>query len=462
MTEGLEAIPGSFRDPAGFVFRRDGVLYRHVGELHRANYDLIHGSGLYEALVDSELLIPHEEVDVPTEVDPYRILRPQPIEFVSYPYEWCFSELRDAALATLRVQRVAMEHGMSMRDASAYNVQFRNGRPILIDTLSFEAVPEGRPWIAYRQFCQHFLAPLALMSYRDIRLSQLLRDHIDGIPLDLATRLLPWQARLRVPLLLHLFLHARSQRRHLRNDAPAEQISPRMSPRALRALLDSLRRAIEGLRTPTASAGWLTYDDTAHHYREEDTRTKEAAVEALIDRVKPKTIWDLGANVGRFSRLGSSRGIATVAFDLDADCVEATYRRMQAEGDRHLLPLVFDLANPSPAIGWANEERMTLAERGPADLCLALALVHHLAIGNNVPLPRIARFLADIARWTAVEFVPKTDEKVSFLLKNRDDIFPDYTAAGFERAVARWFDIDRRVPIGASGRVLYLLRRRSA
>jgi hypothetical protein len=456
-----QPVLGSFRDPAGFVFRRDDVLYRQVGDLHRSDYELLRTSGLYDVLVASDLLIPHEEVDVePAAPSAYRVLRPEQVGFISYPYEWCFSQLRDAALATLRLQSIAMDHGMSLRDASAYNIQFHHGRPVLIDTLSFEAIPEGRPWVAYRQFCQHFLAPLALMSYRDVRLGQLLRNHVDGLPLDLAVRLLPRRARLRVPLLLHLFLHSRSQRRHQGDTAPVRDRAPKMSLKALRGLLDSLRNAIEHLRVPTASAGWSAYDDEVEHYGTEGTRAKEAAVEAFIQEVAPGTLWDLGANVGRFSRLASSRGIPTVSFDLDPDCVESSYERVRGGGDGELLPLVLDLANPSPAIGWANEERMTLAQRGPADLSLALALVHHLAIGNNVPLPRIAQFLAEISRWAVIEFVPKSDEKVAILLLNREDVFPDYTVAGFEGAVAPWFDVHRRAEIAESGRVLYLLRAR--
>jgi hypothetical protein len=461
VTGSRQEVPGSFRDPGGFMFFRGGVLYRHVGEPHRSRYDLLMGSGLYEELTASELLVPHEEADIePEDSGAYRILRPEPVGFVSYPYEWSFSQLRDAALATLRVQAIAMEHGMSLRDASAYNVQFHHGHPTLIDTLSFEALPEGRPWVAYRQFCQHFLAPLALMSYLDVRMGQLLRDHADGVPLELAVRLLPRRARLRAPLLFHLFLHARSQRRHLRDTAPAAERAPRMSVQGLRGLLESLRNAIDGLRAPTASAGWSAYEDEADHYGEQARGAKEAAVEAVIDLVDPRSIWDLGANVGRFSRLGSSRGILTIAFDLDPDCVETNYRRVRDERERNLLPLLLDLTNPSPAIGWANEERMTLAQRGPADLCLALALIHHLAIGNNVPLPRIAKFLADVSRWAVIEFVPKNDQKVALMLMNREDVFPDYTVEGLERAVAPWFEVERRMPIDGSARILYLLKRR--
>jgi len=228
----------------------------------------------------------------------------------------------------------------------------------------------------------------------------------------------------------------------------------------MRGLLDSLQNAVEGLRAPAATPGWSAYDVESDHYAAGAARAKEEIVGTLIARVGPRTVWDLGSNVGRFSRLASSEGISSVAFDLDPGCVEANYRAALAEDDRYLLPLVLDLMDPSPAIGWANEERMSLLERGPADLALMLALIHHLAIGNNVPLPRIAKFLAQLCRWAVVEFVPKDDEKVSLLLLDRDDIFPDYTSDGFEASVVPWFEIDERVPIDGSTRVLYLLKRR--
>ena len=217
--------------------------------------------------------------------------------------------------------------------------------------------------------------------------------------------------------------------------------------------------AVGGLKAPGAAPGWSAYDSGADHYAADAARAKEEIVDGLITRVGPQTLWDLGANVGRFSRLASSRGIATIAFDLDPACVEANYRQVLAGVDRHLLPLVLDLMDPSAAIGWANEERMSLEERGPADLCLMLALIHHLAIANNVPLPRIARFLAQLCRWAVVEFVPKSDEKVSRLLLDRDDIFPDYTEAGFRAAFEpAWTTVDR-LPVAGTPRVLFILRR---
>jgi len=464
-----DAVPGSFRDPRGFLFHRDGVLYRHVDASAAADYDLFESSGLRASLHDAGLLIPHEEDPaLAAERGAARVLRPEVVPFISYPYEWSFSQLRDAALLTLRLQSTAMDHGMSLRDASAYNVQFHRGRPLLIDTLSFERLPEGTPWVAYRQFCQHFLAPLALMSYRDVRLGLMLRDHLDGVPLDLAASLLPRRAQARPPLQLHLFLHAKSQRRHAADGASAAAGGVEGAPptrrgfglQAFRGLLDSLRKGVEGLGAPEAVGAWADYESEATHYAEAARRRKEEVVAAWIERAAPSSVWDLGANVGRFSRIASRNGIDTVAFDLDAAAVDRNYAAARDEGDEHLLPLVMDLTNPSPGLGWDGRERASLADRGPADLALALALVHHLAIGNNVPLPMVMRTFAGLARRAVVEFVPKDDEKVRTLLATREDVFPGYTAEGFEAAAGDVFEVEAREPLPESGRALYLLRSR--
>ena len=211
-----EVLRSSFRDPGGFLFRREGSLYRQVNRACAEDFQLLESSGLAASLREAGLLIPHVEADVePPRPDiAFRVIRPEPVPFISYPYEWSFSQLKDAALTTLRIQKIALRHGMILKDASAYNIQFHRGRPVLIDTLSFTRYEEGQPWVAYRQFCQHFLAPLALMAYRDVRLSALLRTEIDGVPLDLAAGLLPWRTRLKPGLLMHLHVHAASQKKY--------------------------------------------------------------------------------------------------------------------------------------------------------------------------------------------------------------------------------------------------------
>ena len=451
--------PSSFRDPSGFLFWRDGTLYRQINQPYADDYRLLTESGLYDKLVAADLLIPHEEVDVePARREgAHKVLKPERLDFISYPYEWCFSQLREAALTTLRIAATALEHGMVLKDASAYNIQFRRGRAIFIDTLSFEQYREGEPWVAYRQFCQHFLAPLALASYTDIRLTQLLRVHIDGLPLDLAAKLLPLRARFRFSLLSHIFLHARSQKRFAGTTAPTSRLS--VSKRALLGILDSLTGAATRLRWALPKTEWgAYYEDT--NYSEKAFEHKRQQVAGMIERVGPDRVWDLGANTGEFSRLASDRGIPTVAFDVDPVAVEKSYAQARDRGEERILPLQLDLTNPSPAIGWSNEERSSLVERGPVDLAMALALVHHLAIGNNVPLVMVAAWLARVCRHLIIEFVPKEDSQVQRLLATREDVFPDYTEAGFERAFATQFDTEEKTALDEGQRTLYLMRRK--
>jgi hypothetical protein len=450
----------SYRDPAGFVFVRDGVLYRQVNPAAREDYTALMESGLYAALAGGGDLVTHEEADAALSPDggAYKVIRPARVSFVSYPYEWSFSGLKDAALLTLRLQKTAMAHGMSLKDATPFNVAFEDGRPVLIDTLSFERLEAGVPWVAYRQFCESFLAPLALMSHVDVRLNALLRAWLDGVPLDLARAMLPLRARLRPGLLVHLQLHAAAQQRLAgrRPSAPGARRS--IGASAVPALVDSLERTVRALDWSPGGTVWGDYYE-ATNYTDAAFAHKHEIVSAAIDRIAPAAVWDLGANDGTFSRLASARGIPTVAFDVDPAAVEKNYRRVREKQERHLLPLLVDLMNPSAASGWANRERETIAERGPADLALALALVHHLAIAHNVPLPRVAAYFASIARALVIEFVPKDDSQVQRMLASRKDIFDGYTQEAFEAAFAARFRIEQAIPVRESRRVVYVMRR---
>jgi len=451
-------LSGSFRDPDGFLFYRDGRLYRQVNERYRDDYDHLIGSGLYDSLTRSGSLVRHEAADISLALsdEAYRVIRPEPVPFVSYPYEWCFSELKKAALLTLEIERRALEAGMTLKDASAYNAQFNGCNPIFIDTLSFEQYEEGRPWAAYRQFCQHFLAPLALMSYTDVRLGRLLGIYMDGVPLDLASSLLPRRTKLSLGLQTHIHIHARYQRRFA-----GSRTSPkkgRMGRTAMRGLVDSLEGAVRKLSYRPEGTEWSDYyDDT--NYTGEGMERKEALVREFLGALRPQSVWDLGANTGRFSRIAAERAGFVVAFDVDPAAVERHFTNEAAAAAGNILPLVLDLANPSPGIGWAGEERSSLEKRGPADAALALALLHHLAISNNLPFEDIAEYLARLCRSLVIEFVPKEDSQVERLLVTREDIFDRYTKEHFERAFQGPFQIERSEPITGSGRVLYMMRR---
>ena len=453
-------LGASFRDPSGFVFERDGALFRRIHCRYASEYDQLMSSGLYAELVDRELLIPHEEMTPPSIEDgePYTTLRPERIAFISHPYEWCFSQLKDAARTTLRIQRMALRFGMTLKDASAYNVQFQRGKPVFIDTLSFAPYREGAPWVAYRQFCQHFLAPLALMAYRDVRLGQLLKVHLDGIPLDLARSLLPARAWLSLQLLLHIGVHARYQTRYASDTTATSRARP-LSAKALDHLLTGLDSAVAALDWTPEGTEWADYY-SGDSYSTDASDHKVELVTRSLAHIDPSSVWDLGANTGVMSRRASARGVPTLAFDIDPACVERNYRAVRAEREENLLPLLLDLANPSPALGWAHRERASLVDRRGADAVLALALVHHLAISNNVPLEQIASFLARIAPTLVIEWVPKQDPKVQQLLATREDVFDRYSQAGFEAAFAPQFAILEQTPIRGSERSLYLMQRR--
>jgi len=451
-------IPSSFRDPSGFLFYRDGSIYRQVNNIYKEDYDHLMNSGLYGKLVDAELLIPHEEVDLdgrrPDKA--YKIIKPELISFVSHPYEWSFSQLGDAARITLRIEKMALDYGMSLKDSSAYNVQFRKGKPIFIDTLSFEKYREGLPWVAYRQFCQHFLTPLALMTHKDIRLNQLFRIYIDGIPLDLAKSLLPFRTYLRPSLLSHIHLHAKMQKSLA--DKAVNISGHKMSRTSFLGLIDNLESVIKKLKWRAQGTEWADYyEDT--NYSSEALQHKKQIVAEFLDKISPKTVWDFGANVGVFSRIASQKGIQTISFDIDPAAVEKNYLKCRRDGETNVLPLLLDLTNPSPGLGWENCERMSLLERGLADTVFALALIHHLAISNNLPLSKIACFFSRICNWLIIEYVPKTDSQVQRLLSTREDIFLDYTQPVFEEEFGKYFQIQDYVRIKDSERILYLMEK---
>ncbi len=461
MPERHAAFSASFRDPSGFIFVRDGSVYRQINQIYRENYEHLMSSGLYENLVQNGLLIPHTEVDLhyaATE-DAYQVIQPEQIPFVSYPYEWCFSQLKQAALLTLRIQMVALDFGMSLKDCSAYNVAFRYGKPVFIDTLSFERYREGQPWVAYRQFCQHFLAPLALIGYVDVRLQQLFRVYIDGIPLDLASRLLPGRTRANFGLLSHIHLHAKAQKRFAGESLPSRGRT--VGRTAFLGLMDSLRATAEKLEWQPGDTEWHNYYEILN-YTDAALEHKKRLVSEMLDKVTPvpTSVWDLGANTGMFSRIASSQGMSTVSFDLDPAAVEGSYLESVAKKETNILPLVLDLTNPSGGIGWANQERLSLVERGPADVALVLALIHHLAISNNLPLGQIADFCAQICRSLIIEFVPKSDSQVQKLLSSREDIFEEYDQQHFEHEFGALFDIQQAEPIMDTARVLYLMTNR--
>jgi len=450
-----EVSSNSFRDPDGFVFVSNGVVLRQVNYSYKQNYDCLIKSGLYDNLRKNGLLIEHVELKSPATPNQsyYKILKPRQIGFISYPYEWSFGQLKDAALATLKIQRIAIKHDMTLKDASAYNIQFVDGKPQLIDTLSFEKYDPQKPWKPYRQFCQHFLVPLTLASYKDPRLIQMLRIFNDGIPIEIGSKLLPIRALLKPSLFFNIFTHARFQ-----NGSPDKnnQSKKQFSENALMGLIDVLEGSIKSLSLKNTRSVWSNYykDDSYSRTAFED---KISIVKNFLKVTKPKTLWDLGANDGTFSRLASYQGIETIATDNDPMVVEFNYQKVKSNQETNLLPLVIDLVSPSPSQGFANDELKSFFQRGNPDMIFALALIHHLTISANINLDLLAKLFNKLTKWLVIEFVPKSDPKVRYMLVSRDDIFQDYNQQNFEKKFESYFKIEKKIKLKDSQRLLYLM-----
>ncbi|MFK8020925.1 MAG: hypothetical protein AB8B86_14240 [Pseudomonadales bacterium] len=466
-------LNASFRDPSGFVFTHEGTLYRQINRCYSEQFDAFISSGLYERLVKKNYLVPHRLLDVDeakqiadltAKSERYAIVEPEALPFISYPFEWSFSQLKDAAMLTLRVHLMALNKGFVLKDASAYNVQFHQGRAIFIDTLSFEPYTEDQPWVAYKQFCQHFLAPLALMAHCGIEMGKLLTSYIDGIPLDLASKLLPKKSRLNFSLMAHIHAHARLQRNHADSAAQSSKdvAETTLTLRAQKALIESLGKAIDKLEWRQPDTEWGDYYNNTNYTNESASQKRELVAEFL--QAIPDTlhvVQDLGANRGEFSRVAAQHASLVISQDIDPVAVEQNYLQVKHANETGILPLLQDLFAPSPAIGWANAERDSFMQRGQCSAVMALALIHHLAISNNVPLGHIATLFTELGEWLIIEFVPKADSQVERLLATRDDIFPDYTDLGFEAAFGELYDTRRKQRVGESERTLYLLQRKS-
>ena len=449
-------LTSSFRDPSGFMFYYQGSLYRQINAIYKKHYDYLINSGLFKTLVKNKLIIAHQEITAENigSSKAYKIIKPDLIPFISYPYEWCFSQLKDAALTTIKIQKTALEFNMTLKDCNAYNIQFYNGKPIFIDTLSFEKYKKGSPWIAYKQFCQHFLAPLSLISCKDMRLNQLSRLFIDGPALGLVSSLLPFRSYFNFPLLTHIHLHAKSQK-HFANKT-INKNAHKIKKKTLLALIDNLETAVKKLKWQAGDTEWGDYYSFIN-YSAKALDYKKRIIADFLDKIKPKIVWDIGANTGLFSRIASDKGVQTISFDIDPAAVEKNYLESKQKNEKNILPLLLDLTSPSPALGWAHQERMSLMERGPAGTVMALALIHHLAISNNLPLKNIANFFNKVCKTLIIEFIPKTDSNVQKLLATRDDIFPNYTQQAFENEFTKYFNIQNSVKIKGSDRTLYLM-----
>jgi len=440
----------SFRDPSGFMFYENDILYRQINKSYQSNFNKLMSSGLYDKLISKNLMIPHKDSVIPVKSsEGFKIIQPEKIEFISYPYEWSFSQYKDSAFLTLEIQKIALRFGMVLKDASAYNIQFKNNNPIFIDTLSFDEYHEGQTWDAYPQFCRHFIAPLSLMSKKDIRLQQLLRIYVDGIPLDLASKLLPKKTLFSYSLFSNIHAHSMTEKKY-----PKKVV--KMSRRSFEGLLASLISTIKKLEFKTKTEWGDYYNDS--NYSDESFNEKKETVKEFLEFYNPKVVWDLGSNIGIFSRIACKIGCNVIAFDKDPLASEKNYLQLKNDNIKKILPLLMDLTNPSADLGWDNE-RLALTKRGKPDMILALALIHHLVISNNVPFDRLADFFQKLTKYLIIEFIPKQDSQIIRLLDSRKDVFEAYDKENFEKEFLKKFKIIKSSNITNTKRTLYLMER---
>jgi hypothetical protein len=464
MTSEPMVEPGSFRDRTATVFYQQGEVFRGLTERALGHWEALSATDFYRRFVSSGGLVDTERVSPvsvhPSVGDRWRaVLKHERVPFVSYPYEWPFGMLKDAALLHVDLLLAALDEGMTLKDASPYNIQWKGTVPVFVDVASFERRQSGEPWVGYRQFCELFLYPLLLLAYRDVPYHPWLRGSLEGIDAATCWRLMSPRDVLHGGVLTHVYLQARAQAawRTTTRDVRADLRAAGFSTAVIKHNAARLGTLIAGLNWTPKPSTWSEYG-TCTHYAPDDDLRKSDFVRACVRSRDWGLVWDLGANTGKFSRIAAERARCVVAIDADHQAVNRLYQQLKAEGSRTILPLVGNVADPSPGLGWRNRERKPWVDRGRPDLVLCLALLHHLALTANIPVPELLEWLAGLGADLIVEFVSREDPMVAALLRNKDDLYTDYTLPAFERELARRFVVHERMPLASGTRLLYHAR----
>lgn len=459
---------GSFRDPAGQVFLIDEEIIRAITPRAVDRFLHVDATGFMKDLVRQQRLVDYRDISSAKQcaaVDGSAMLLSHPrIPFISYPYEWSFALLKSAALHHLDLQLDALEHGLKLVDATAYNVQFIGARPIFIDHLSFDTYVEDEIWQAHHQFCMQFLNPLIIWSKVGIAPNAWFRGSLEGISPEDTAKILPFGQRFsRIPL-MHVFLQAAMQRRSLANaqaSASKTAQTARLSRQGFRNILADLRAYIARLEPPNGRTVWRDYAANTS-YAGDEARIKSAFVHRMISSVRAQTVIDLGCNSGDYSVVALDAGAQRViGFDFDHGALEQAYARATAK-NLDFLPLWLDAANPSPNQGWAQAERKGLSARANADTIIALAVLHHLVIGRNIPMDMAIHWIVSLAPQGIIEFPHKGDPMVQTLLAQRQDIFDSYCEDAFISSLERHACIVEREVVIEGSRTLFWYRRHPA
>ena len=473
----LIADPGSFRDRNNRVYDDGEHIYRGVSQTALENWHKVSRTDFFRDLMSRSKLIATKEATSDRIKDANGptvwpgILVHDRIPFLTYPYEWSFNMLKDAALLHLDILEAGVEQGWTLKDASAFNVQWVGPRPVFIDIPSLEPYVDGDPWQGYRQFCMMFLYPLMLKAYRGIDFGPFLRSNLDGIDPSIANKILTGWTRLRKGVTTHVSLHARMQARaaardieearRLTEDAKGNvQRSRRIRHTKAMVLgtMQSMRRVVRGMQSPDAQTTWGDYD-TGHSYGDSSFKRKQQFVEKYGGSRRRSLVWDIGCNTGTFSRLCEPFANYIVSMDGDTKAIDQLYQRERQREFSKLLPMIVDLSNVSPNQGWRGAERKALDARGTPDLVLCLALIHHMVISANIPMGEFIDWIASLGADAVIEFVSADDDMSRMLLRDRVNQYADYTEAEFERLASQKFSIEDSQELKGGHRRIYYLRR---
>jgi hypothetical protein len=453
------------------VFYAGGDVYRALSREGREDFEALAATKLWERfqadgrVVRTELL--DSTADVPGELlakDCTGVLKHERIPFVSYPYEWTFAMLRDAALLQLDLTLAALEEGLILKDSTPYNVQFKGAKPVFVDVGSFERLREGEPWVGYRQFCMLYLYPLLLQAVKGVPFQPWLRGCIDGITPAQMRGVCSFRDRFRKGFFLNVFMHAKLEARHgdRGKEVKDEVRKAGFKKELIVANVRRMRKLVAGLSWDPPQGVWVAYGER-NSYTDADAKRKDEFVREVATAQRWSLAWDIGANNGRYSRIAAEGSDHVLAVDADQGPMELLYRTLYDEGDEQILTLTMNLADPSPSLGWRGLERKDLAARGKPDLVLALALIHHVAIAANVPVAEFVDWLASLGTSLVIEFPTREDPMVKKLLgPKRDGLHPDYERVNFERVLAAAFDVERRERLSSGTRLLYFARPKGA
>jgi hypothetical protein len=453
-----QAHQASFRDPSGYMFYDGDILRRAINPIYFKQYNALKDSGFFKTLIKNSLLIAHEETSVSQE---QIVLTPEPIPFITNPYEWSFEQYKHAALHTLKIQKYALSKGFILKDASAYNVTFHKGSPVFIDTLSFDFYEENTPWRAYKQFITHFFGPLVLASYHGTEIFKMLQTHIDGIPVKLISSLLPGKTKLSSTIFTNIHLLAKMERTHS-EDYKAETKIAKLSLKAQNNIIDNLFDFIKKLSLKEETEWGDYYDKT--NYNDAAFQGKKTLIEDWVTSLNPQRLIDIGGNDGTFARTVVHKVPHVIVTDIDSNAVAYNYKQVQQNKETNMLPFVCDVLQPTPGIGLNNTERNSLIERlqyYSPDVTMALALIHHITLSGNVPFNRSAEFFASFSKYLVIEFPTREDSwVVSLLVRKREFMnhFDFYNQAAFEAGYQHYFDIEKKEVVPGTKRVLYLLK----